>query len=182
MTDDRTPVTLSPEEYLNLGQRAFENGQYRSAIEALIAGEAINGCSVQLDGELKTWRVMALEAIGDRESALELCRKVAKHPHSEARQQGKQLLYILEAPKLRMKSEWLTEIPDLSKIESTDEKSWNPPPVNAAPKRSPRPKKPEGYVIPEPTDPTKVNMGDDRSMWFALGAAIAVVLGLLFIA
>jgi hypothetical protein len=97
----------------------------------------------------------------------------------ETRKQAKRLLYILEAPKLRMNPEWLTEIPDLTEIASNkkDNKDWGRPMVNLSPPKPPRVKPPEGYVIPEPTDPSKVIMEDDRSLLWALAGAIGVLFG-----
>lgn len=178
MTDDR-----SAQDFLTTGKAAFEAGHYRSAIELLQQGEVVNAAdadrSMPLDGELKTWLVMAYEASGDRTAALELCRVISRHPHADTRHQGKQLLYILEAPKLKLKSEWLTEIPDLTQLEPSEERTWTSPIANLAPPPKPRPIKQEGYVIPEPTDPTTVNMGDERSILWALGAAIVILLGVL---
>ncbi len=177
MADDR-----SAQDFLTTGQAAFEAGEYRAAIALLQRGEKLmlraGGKPKSLDGEIKIWLVMAFEAAGDSEKALELCRAVSKFPHGETREQGKRLLYVLEAPKLATQSDWITKIPDLSQIESSDDRAWTPPPTNLAPPRPPRPVKPKGYVIPEPTDVTKVNMGDDRSIVWLLGAAIGVLIGL----
>ncbi len=177
MTDDR-----SAQDFLAAGQAAFEAGEYRTAIALLQRGEKLmllaGGKPKSRDGEIKIWLVMAFEAAGDSEKALELCRAVSKFPHADTREQGKRLLYVLEAPKLATKSDWITKIPDLSQIESSDDRAWTPAPTNLAPPRPPRPVKQEGYVIPEPTDVTKVNMGDERSIVWLLGAAIGVLIGL----
>ncbi len=172
---------LSPQTYLLQGQKAFEAGQYQAAMAQFEQGKTLAEPGTPLQGELRIWLVMSYEALGDLDRALELCRLVAKHPHMETRKQAKQLLYILEAPKLRMNPEWLTEIPDLTKIASNkkEDKDWGRPMVNLSPPRPPRVKPPEGYVIPEPTDPSKVVMGDDRSLFLALAVAIGVLLGLL---
>ena len=189
MTDDRTIDDISLEasraqECLIRGKAAFEAGLYREAIELLRQGEGVQGeaRSMATDGELKTWLVMAYEASGDRSAALNLCRIVSRHPHGQTRDQGKRLLYILEAPKLKMKSEWLVEIPDLSHLENSDDRAWTPPPINLSPPPKLRPIKPKGYIIPEPTDPTTVNMGDDRSVFWLLGAVGVVLVGLGFYA
>ena len=189
MTDDRTIDDISLEasraqECLTRGKAAFEAGLYREAIELLRQGEGVQGeaRSMATDGELKTWLVMAYEASGDRSAALNLCRIVSRHPHGQTRDQGKRLLYILEAPKLKMKSEWLVEIPDLSHLENSDDRAWTPPPINLSPPPKLRPTQPKGYVIPEPTDPTTVNMGDERSVFWLLGAVGAVLVGLGFYA
>lgn len=186
MTDDRSSDEIkidanNVQDYLIRGKTAFEAGFYQDAIALLRQGEATpaEDRSMAVDGELKIWLVMAYEASGRRSAALNLCRIVSRHPHGQTRDQGKRLLYILEAPKLKMKSEWLVEIPDLSHLESTDDRAWTPPPINLAPPPKLRPTQPKGYVIPEPTDPTTVNMGDERSVFWLLGAVglILVILG-----
>jgi hypothetical protein len=164
---------------LSQGQRAFEAGNYTLAIDRFKTGKGLTETGTALQGELQIWLVTAYEAAGDRDTALELCRKIGKHPDMETRKQAKRLLYILEAPKLRMNPEWLTEIPDLTELDSNnkEERDWGRPIVNLTPPKSPKLKPPEGYVIPEPTDPTQVNMGDDRSLLWALAGAIGLLLG-----
>ena len=194
MTDDRSiddtniddpnfEASRAP-ECLVRGKAAFEAGFYQDAIALLRQGEMAqtDDRSMAVDGELKIWLVMAYEAAGDRSAALNLCRIVSRHPHGQTRDQGKRLLYILEAPKLKMKSEWLVEIPDLSHLENTNDRAWTPPPINLSPPPKLRPTTPKGYVIPEPTDPTTVNMGDERSVFWLLGAVGAVLVGLGFYA
>ena len=189
MTDDRSSddiriETNSAQDCLIQGKAAFEAGFYQDAIALLRQGESIQTeeRSMAVDGELKTWLVMAYEAAGDRSAALNLCRIVSRHPHGQTRDQGKRLLYILEAPKLKMKSEWLVEIPDLSHLENSDDRAWTPPPINLSPPPKLRPIQPKGYVIPEPTDPTTVNMGDERSVFWLLGAVGIILVGLGFYA
>lgn len=129
-----------------------------------------------MQGEAQIWLITAYEAAGERNRALDLCRIVSKHPDWDTRKQAKRLLYILEAPKLRMHPEWLTEIPDLTEIGDNDDRNWGG--SKFASTAPPKPAEEKGYVLPEPADPSKVNVGDDRSLWLALGAAILVVLGL----
>lgn len=96
-----------------LGQAAFERGQYREAIAyfeealSLVSGDSRRG------GEIQIWLVTAYDAAGRSDAALTLCRKLRNHTSYETRQQAKQLLYVLEAPKLQLKSEWLTQIPEI---------------------------------------------------------------------
>ena len=166
---------------LSQGQRAFECGQYQSAIRCLEQGRTTVSAGTALHGEFQIWLVTAYEAAGDRTRALDLCRAIGRHPDMETRKQSKRLLYILEAPKLRMNPECLTEIPDLTEIEPNGgDRDWGRPVVNLTPPRPPKLKPPTGYVIPEPTDPTQVNMGDDRSILWAVLGAIGVLIGVLW--
>jgi tetratricopeptide (TPR) repeat protein len=95
------------------GQAAFERGQYREAIDWFQGALSLTPESSALGGAIQVWLVTAYEAAGRTEEALTLCRQLRTHGDYETRQQGKRLLYILEAPKLQLKPEWLTQIPEL---------------------------------------------------------------------
>ena len=104
------------------GQAAFERGLYRDSMDWFEqALTLISGLSA-LGGEIQIWLVTAYDAAGRGEAAIALCRKLSSHPNLETRQQSKRLLFILEAPKLQSRPEWLTQIPDLD-------------PPNASPRR-----------------------------------------------
>jgi tetratricopeptide (TPR) repeat protein len=96
------------------GQNAFERGQYREAIDCFQRALSLTPESSALGGAIQIWLVTAYEAAERREEALTLCRQLRTHANYETRQQAKQLLYILEAPKLQLKPEWLTQIPELN--------------------------------------------------------------------
>ncbi|MEM6500377.1 MAG: tetratricopeptide repeat protein [Cyanobacteria bacterium P01_C01_bin.89] len=111
---------------LQRGKAAYESGRYRDAINTLetAAGVMQNPIS-PLGGEISVWLVTAYEALGLRDSALGLCRKLCTHPDFTVRKQARRLLEILEAPQLNRPKEWMTEIPDLSSLEE-DERSQVP--------------------------------------------------------
>ncbi|MDP5015788.1 MAG: tetratricopeptide repeat protein, partial [Dolichospermum sp.] len=95
-----------------IGTTAFENGQYREAVENLEKASNLLGKNTRFAGEVEIWLVNAYEAAGRSEEAINLCQQLGRHPHYEVRQQAKRLLYILKAPKLNRPKEWMTEIPD----------------------------------------------------------------------
>lgn len=140
-----------------LGQQAFERGRYAEAVQAFEQGIAEKP-SISLDGELKLWLVNALAATDRRQEAIELCGKLALHPDLDVRKQSKQVLYIIQAPKLKAKEEWLTKIPDLDGLEGSDAKPWQQVPSK------PRPLKPP----PPPLPLSEVNTEDNGFIWFAL--------------
>lgn len=148
-----------------LGQQAFERGRYADAVTAFEQGIAEQP-GITLDGELKLWLVNALAASDRREEAIELCGKLALHPDLDVRKQSKRVLYIIQAPKLQAKEEWLTKIPDLATLESGDEKPWQ-----ALPPKPRRLKPP-----PPPLPLSEVNTEDNGFVWFALIGS-AIVLG-----
>ncbi len=140
-----------------LGQQAFERGRYADAVQAFEQGLAEKP-GISLDGELKLWLVNALAATNRRQEAVELCGKLALHPDLDVRKQSKRLLYIIQAPKLQAKAEWLTKIPDLADLEDSEEKPWQTRPVK------PRPLKPP----PPPLPLSEVNTEDNGFVWWAL--------------
>ncbi len=166
---------------LELGQRAFEAGEYRRSVQALERSLTWAPAATALHGEIQIWLVMAYDAAGDRELALALCKKTTHHPQWAIRQEAKRLLYILEAPALARRDNWTAKIPDLTDIPSHDEKSWaRSPSPTTAPRRSIAP--PQGYVIPAPTDPTQVEVEDQGLIWLMLIVSTIVVGGLIWLA
>ena len=140
-----------------LGQQAFERGRYADAVKAFEQGLR-EECSITLDGELKLWLVNALAASERRQEAIELCGKLALHPDLDVRKQSKRVLYIIQAPKLQVKEEWLTKIPDLAALEGGDDKPWQT-----------RPAKPRRLKPPPPPLPlSEVNTEDNGFVWVAL--------------
>jgi len=142
-----------------MGTTAFENGQYREAVENLEKASALLGKNTRFAGEVEIWLVNAYEAAGRSEAAINLCQQLVGHPHYEIRQQAKRLVYILKAPKLNRPQEWMTEIPDFGIV--SDHKSKIV--VNSQPKKS-QPKS----VEPEYIDLSTVNTKDNRFVWVAL--------------
>lgn len=161
------------------GKAAFERGDYRKSVRHLEAAKALVDSASRLGGEIQIWLVTAYEAAGQRSEALNLCRAVSRHPDWQTRKQGKRLLYILEAPRLKTRPEWLTEIPDLTALSDSsaaDRKGVSNYTSTAPVKRSAKPQ-----PLPEPPDPTQVNLQDNRFIWVALGVTILTLGSLLWL-
>lgn len=164
------------------GQAAFESGEYRLAVsylqKAIALGMAQPHTPVtrnsRLGGEAQVWLVTAYEASGDRPAAIELCKKLTKHPHPEVSKQGKRLLYILEAPQLVRPDSWMSKIPDLGDISDRPlEKSWGSSSQGSEKKST------SLFVLPqEPVDLSQVNTQDNKFIWVAILGAIALLIGL----
>ncbi|MCS7031442.1 MAG: tetratricopeptide repeat protein [Gloeomargarita sp. SKYG116] len=92
------------------GLRAMEAGRYREAVAALQQALVVR----PHDPQVKLWLAMAYEALQEWGLARELCRELTTHPDPKVRQQSQRVLYILEAPRLRRRSEWLNQIPLLT--------------------------------------------------------------------
>ncbi len=156
------------------GQIAFERGQYRQAVSCLLAAIAQVQPNTRSGGEVQIWLVTAYEAAGQIPEAKALCQKLANHPDLDTRQASKRLLYIMTAPELIRRDEWLSEIPDLSHLEGADAKAA----VNRmpAPLSPPKPRSiDEKYA---PVDLSQVNTTDNNFIAIASIFTIAALCGL----
>lgn len=157
------------------GKAAFERGDYRQSVQSLEKAVSLVARNTRLGGEMQVWLVTAYEAAGQQAAAIDLCEQISRHPDYTTRKQGKRLLYILRAPRLKTRPEWLTQIPDLGNLEAGDRDPKGVAaykPTASRPRRSPP-------AEPEPVDLSQVNTQDNQFIWVALGA-IALVLGSLF--
>jgi hypothetical protein len=156
------------------GRAAFERGNYRNAVQHLETANSLVEPTSRLGGQVQIWLVTAYQAVGNSAAAIALCRQLSHHPDDLTRKQGKRLLYILEAPQLKPRSEWLTEIPDLSRLSDRTQSSGGTSQYGTA--------KPAGKplnqpkLLPEPVDLTQVNTQENQFVWLAL-IAIGLVLG-----
>lgn len=171
-------LDLATTEY-QIGKDAFERGEYRKSVQYLERASALTDSGSRFGGEVQIWLVTAYEAAGQRSEAIALCQKISRHPDIKTRQQGKRLLYILEAPKLQTRPEWLTEIPDLSNLSDSEAKDNRGSSKfgTATPPKLTQKSRP---AIPEPVDLSQVNT-DNRFIWVALVAAGLIVSGLVWL-
>ena len=142
------------------GKVAFENGQYRDAVENLETASALLNRNSRLGGEVEIWLVTAYEAAGRSEDAIALCKQLQRHPDYETRQQARRVLYILQAPKLKRPKEWLTEIPDLGAVADNEARIR----ITAKPQKSAVKKS----IEPEYVDLSQVNTRDNNFIWVTL--------------
>lgn len=169
---------LAQREY-EAGKSAFERGDYRQAVMYLERSNALVEPGSKLGGEMQIWLVTAYEAAGQRTEALNLCLKATKHPDLTTRKQGRRLLYILEAPRLKTRPEWLTEIPDLGTIdENESERDFGR--SKFAPTKPPKRVEKVRSVVPEEVDLSQVNTKENGFIWAALIAGVAIVAGLVW--
>ncbi|MGH1397095.1 MAG: hypothetical protein ACRAVC_24130 [Trichormus sp.] len=152
------------------GKVAFENGKYRESVENLEKARDLLERNSRLGGEVEIWLVTAYEAAGRTEDAIALCQQLRRHPHSETRDQARRLVYILQAPKLKRPSNWMTEIPDLGTLGDNEAK------IRISPKPRPSQRKPPAEK--EFVDLSQVNTKDNRFIWVAL-MAIALIISYL---
>jgi tetratricopeptide (TPR) repeat protein len=153
------------------GQAAFERGDYKASVRCFEQGANLAPVNSSLGGDIRLWLVNAYSAADRQEEAISLCETLTRNPDLDIRKQGKRLLYILKAPRLQLKPEWQTQIPDLSRLEQGDGPSklsqYKPPTRAATP-----PSKPES----EPEDLSQMNTQDNGFLWVAF-IGIGLVLG-----
>lgn len=170
--DDLTAIQAN----YQAGQAAFERGEYRKSVNYLEQAIAAANPNSGLGGEVQLWLVTAYQAAGLQPEAIALCQQMTRHPDLETRKQAKRLLYILEAPQLQTRPEWLTQIPDLGALER-DRFSKSTAAAPAATRTRPPAKAPE----PAPIDLSQVNTEDNRFTWVALVAVLLIFGGLLWL-
>ncbi|NEP57656.1 MAG: hypothetical protein F6K31_11630 [Symploca sp. SIO2G7] len=156
------------------GKAAFEGGEYRISVQRLKAATALVNPNSRLGGEVQIWLVTAYNANGQAPEATALCRRLSKHPDLETRKQSKNLLYILEAPQLQRRAEWLTQIPDLAGLSDSDPRTRRGSSNLAIAKRNPQ--KP---LEIETVDPSEINTKDNQFIWVALLAIAVTMIGLI---
>ncbi|MGB7250086.1 MAG: hypothetical protein WBC73_14200 [Phormidesmis sp.] len=155
-----------------LAQALFERGRYKRAIAQFKIALSLSNPMGARGGEIQLWLVNAYVAADELPTGLALCRKLILHPDLETQRQSKRLLYILEAPELEMRPEWVTQIPDLTDLEDDRGKRYRQTP------KSPRPRKPK--PAPEPLDLSQVDTDDNAFVWIALAAVAAILGGLVW--
>lgn len=171
MSADKLEIART--EY-DAGKVAFERGNYAQAVKHLETACGLAERGSRLGGEMQMWLVTAYQAAGLSAEAIALCKQLGRHPSLGTRQQARRLLYILEAPQLSTRPEWLVQIPDLTALEDNPSRLEKLG-VGAEVKRPPR-KRPES---PPPVDLSQVNTKDNAFVWVALIVTVLLVAGLL---
>jgi tetratricopeptide (TPR) repeat protein len=181
MTTENIPTEpTSPEPNIDnyqAGQAAFESGNYRQAVDLLEAAVAETAAKSKLGGEMQLWLVTAYEASGDLSKAIELCSQLIRHPHIETRQESKRVLYILQAPELNRRDEWITKIPDLQEIEENPNAKGG----SGSPRKS-QPVRVRPMPLPVPIDPSEIETKDNGFLKILLVLAVLAIGGLYWAA
>lgn len=168
-------IDLAKKQY-EIGKQAFERGEYRQSVIGFEKAVSLANPNSQLGGEMQIWLVTAYQAAGQLTEAIELCEKLGSHPDLKTRKQGKRLVYILKAPKLKTRPEWLTQIPDLTGLSDADGGSSTNRYVSAGPRTATRPQSRQE----EPIDLSQVNAKDNRFVWVALATILLACAGLVW--
>ncbi len=151
------------------GKVAFERGDYRQSIQYLEQAQAQGDRRSRLGGTVQVWLVTAYEAAGQQDAAIALCRQVSRHPDHTVRTQAKRLLYILEAPRLQIRPEWTTPIPDLTNL--SDNAGYGTRGASQfVPKTTRKEKSKPLFELPEPLPPEIPR--DNQFIGLALGVTV----------
>ncbi len=141
------------------GNNALERGQYRLSVENLEKAIEIYPVTTKQGAEASILLITAYQGVGNSTAAIHLCRQLAQQPNASMRQQGKRLLYILEAPRLKRPPEWVNNVPTL-KADSNQSQY-----VSAKPASQQVPKKIDKI---EPIDLSQVKTKDNAFIGLAL--------------
>ncbi len=170
MTANQPDATAQAQKLYELGQLAFERGNYRDAVTAFEAGSRLVGRGTVLGGSIQLWLMNAYSAANRQADAIALGELLARHPDRDIRKQSKRVLEILNAPKLNRRADWTTPIPDLSNLEAGGT-------LNLSKYATPRTAtKPRPVEPPPLEDLSQVNTRDNGFVWLSL-IAIALTLG-----
>ncbi len=164
---------LKQEEFERLyqqGKDAMMSGQYRLSIESFQQATKFISAYSRTSGEVQMWLVEAYQAAGESQQAITLCQELTTHPHRQIREQSRNLLYILKAPRLQRPQEWMTQIPDFSNLAENQ----NPYPPTTAKTQT----KPKRQI--EPLDLSEVNTSDNQFLWFGLLLMVLTITGVVF--
>ena len=123
-------------------EAALDKGDYNLCIEIIDPLLLTFSGSTTIGGQLRLLKVTAYMGIGDEQKAINICQTLIDNKEANVRQQAKQLLSILDAPRLPRPSNWSIEIPKIEMEQS----------LESSLKKEKRKKK---KIIHPPTGPTK---------------------------
>jgi hypothetical protein len=92
------------------GVQALTDGHYATASDAIFQASALAGQQTRLGGEYLLWLAQALDAQGKNARAQEVLRRLQYHKDRDVRQVAESLLFILQAPRLRLGPESFVKI------------------------------------------------------------------------
>ncbi|CAM9194238.1 unnamed protein product [Choristocarpus tenellus] len=100
-------------------------GNYETALEMLTRAVSYAGEDSRRGGEFKLWAAQALQAAGRNAQAVDLLKSMKYHRDRDVRLVSNELLYIAQAPQLKLNEKDYVEFPDVSHIdEAFDKDMW----------------------------------------------------------
>ena len=83
-------LEIAKQRYRN-GKAAFENGQYRQAVEELDNACALLPRNTRLGGEIQICLATAYEAAVRNQEAIDLCEQLKRHPYPDTSKDARRL-------------------------------------------------------------------------------------------
>ncbi|KAK1289642.1 hypothetical protein QJS10_CPB18g00675 [Acorus calamus] len=109
-----------------LGQKAYGRGMYGRAIEFLEGALTIIPRLTFFGGEIQIWLAMAYEANNRHRDCIALYQQLEKqHPSVAIRRQAADILYIMQAPKLKISKDEMVTIPLIGSSYDSYAASWS---------------------------------------------------------
>ncbi|NJL83526.1 MAG: outer membrane protein assembly factor BamD [Chloroflexaceae bacterium] len=153
------------------GQEALERGRYRESVQHLEKALKLVSPLTRYSAEAQILLVTAYQGLGETAAAIALCQKLTAHSVPEIRRQSQEILYILQAPRLQRPPEWLSKIPDLSRVPESDrtyQQGSNP--VKSAPR-----------VEAVPVNSRQIDGENRKFIWITLVALLLSLAGLVWL-
>ena len=117
-----------------MAKAAYGRGSYPTCCDLLEKAALKHNENSILGGEIRLWLALTyqvifcrlgnahfypslFQALGKTKECVELFRRLEDHPNKKTRRQAKDLLYIIEAPKLRIGEDERVELPVLKDLE-----------------------------------------------------------------
>ncbi len=110
---------MKDELVLAFAEAALARGDYRQCLIALEGLAHKYPLNSHKDSKLKMLMITALIGQGDQEKAVLICRQLTHSKDNEIRQVSKQLLSVLESPRLGRPDNWSIQLPSLDLDPST---------------------------------------------------------------
>lgn len=131
------------EELFAAGVKAMKAGQYKTAVTAFTRAVASvpGGLTSREGGQYSVWLAQALQANGRSKEAVGLLQRCESHPDGDVRKISESVLYVMQAPELKLSKENFVQIDFDSTGPPEDWGKWRPP------KRDPENEPPEMYSV-----------------------------------
>jgi len=145
------------------GKKEYNKGNYSNAAAFFQSAAGCTTSDTLIGGEAKMWLALAFDGSGKVDEARDIYRELKEgHPLPSIRSQAGNLLYILEAPKLKIKEDERLKIPDMSNVDEfrnnrNSKRPLRPPRAAKKPKKKGKPTWEEKFMQSSPVARTFQN-------------------------
>jgi len=138
------------------GKKEYNKGNYSDSAAFFKSAADCTTSDTLIGGEAKMWLALAFDGSGKIDEARNIYRELKdNHPLPSIRTQAGNLLYILEAPKLKIKEDERLKIPDLSEVDEfrnnrNNKRPLRPPRAAKKPSKKTKPTWEEKFMQTSP--------------------------------